>query len=75
MNNNKKNNTSGGSGLGLGGVLGVVFIVLKLVGVINWSWWWVLSPLWISLALTILIVLGLYLYYKWDKKKFKNRWK
>ena len=34
--NNKKNNTSGG--LGLGGVLGVVFIVLKLVGVINWSW-------------------------------------
>ena len=73
--NYKNNNTSSGGGLGLGGVLGVVFIVLKLVGVIDWSWWWVLSPFWIIFLLTILIVLGVYWYYKWDEKKCKNRWK
>lgn len=36
-----------GSGLGLGSVLFVVFLVLKLVGVITWSWWWITAPLWI----------------------------
>jgi hypothetical protein len=60
----RNNNTSSG-GLGLGGVLGVIFIVLKLVGVIDWSWWWVLSPFWITFALGILLVIGLYCYYKW----------
>lgn len=58
-----KNNTSSG-GMGLSGVLGVVFIVLKLVGVIDWSWWWVLSPFWIGLLLSILILLGVYWYYE-----------
>lgn len=32
-------------------VLTVVFIVLKLVGTINWSWWWVFSPTWIVILL------------------------
>lgn len=36
-------------------VLTVVFIVLKLVGVINWSWVWVLAPLWIPFLLYILL--------------------
>lgn len=45
-------------GLGVGDVLLIVFIVLKLCKVINWSWWWVLSPLWIGIILaTVLIVL------------------
>ena len=38
----------------LDGILLVVFIVLKLTGVIAWSWLWVLSPLWIGLILLIL---------------------
>jgi len=42
-------------GIGFSGLLGVAFIVLKLVGVISWSWVWVLSPLWIPLALLIVI--------------------
>lgn len=50
-----KNNKSSGSGIGLSGLLGVVFIVLKLCGVINWSWLWVLSPFWIGLVLTIIL--------------------
>ena len=43
--------------LGIGSVLTIVFVVLKLVGVINWSWWWVLSPLWISFALFLVAVI------------------
>jgi hypothetical protein len=43
------NQSSGG--LGLGGVVFVVFLVLKLLDKIDWSWWWVTSPLWIPFAL------------------------
>lgn len=67
--NNKNNNSS--AGLGVGGVIGIVFIVLKLIGVINWSWLWVLSPFWISWALLILVIIGAFCYYKWSE----NRWK
>ena len=38
------------------GVLAIVFITLKLTGLIAWSWWWVLAPIWIPLA--ILLVIG-----------------
>jgi len=43
--------TSGG--IGFSGLLTILFIALKLTGVITWSWWWVLSPLWISVGITI----------------------
>ena len=36
--------------------LTLVFIVLKLLGKIAWSWWWVLSPLWIPIALALVYV-------------------
>jgi energy-coupling factor transporter transmembrane protein EcfT len=55
MENEKNINTTGG--MSFGGVLTLIFIVLKLVGVIHWSWIWVLSPLWISLGLIIILVL------------------
>ena len=42
-------------GISFGAMLTIVFIVLKLVGVITWSWLWVLSPLWISLALFLVV--------------------
>ena len=35
----------------------VAFIVLKLTGVITWSWWWVLSPLWIPLAVGLIVTI------------------
>jgi len=44
------------SGIGLGGTLFIVFLILKLVGVISWSWWWVFSPLWIPFVLFIIIL-------------------
>jgi hypothetical protein len=36
-------------------LLTVAFIVLKLTGVITWSWWWVLSPIWIPLAIVLIV--------------------
>lgn len=38
-------------------LLTVAFIVLKLTGVIAWSWWWVLAPLWGPLAVVLAIIL------------------
>jgi hypothetical protein len=37
--------------------LTIVFLILKLCGVINWSWWWVLSPAWIPIALVIILII------------------
>lgn len=49
-------NKSGG--IGFFGVLALIFITLKLLGVIAWSWWWVLAPIWIPSAIAIVIVLA-----------------
>ena len=45
---------------GLGTLLTLLFVGLKLTGHIDWSWWWVLSPLWIGLGL--IVVFGAILY-------------
>ena len=37
------------------GLLGVAFIVLKLCGVISWSWWWVTAPFWIPAAIGLAV--------------------
>lgn len=49
--------TSSSSGIGLTGLLTVLFIGLKLTGYITWSWLWVLSPIWIPFSLTLLLFL------------------
>jgi hypothetical protein len=51
------NNSSSSSGIGFGGVLFIVFLVLKLTGNINWSWWWVTSPLWIPLGIVLTVAM------------------
>ena len=43
------------SGIGFGGLLAIVFIVLKLLNVIAWSWLWVLAPIWIPVAIAIVL--------------------
>ena len=53
----KNNSTKGsGGGIGFAGLLTVAFIVLKLCHVINWSWFWVLSPMIFGISLTLIIV-------------------
>jgi len=51
-----ENNSSSSSGIGFTGLLTVLFIGLKLTGFIDWSWWWVLSPVWISLSLVVMLL-------------------
>lgn len=59
MDNNKKVYASGG--MGFAEVIQVVFIVLKLCHVINWSWLGVLAPTWISIGLVLLVLLMLFI--------------
>ena len=53
-------NTSS-SGIGLDIILFVVFLILKLTNVIDWSWWWITAPLWIPLCIVVvfLVIVGL----------------
>jgi len=71
------NDTSTG-GIGFAGALTIVFIGLKLANIITWSWLWVLSPLWISFLLGIIIlgIIGvgfLFFYISEEKKKTKRK--
>ena len=73
--------SKGSSSVGLGfcDVLTIIFVVLKLCGVISWSWWWVLSPFWIGTIIWILVFVGAYIYCVLDSKKYtkkdKGKWK
>lgn len=66
------NRNCSSSGIGICGVLTIVFVVLKLVGVINWSWLWVLCPLWIDILLTVIVLVIVAII---DNKVRKKTWK
>ena len=55
------NKTTASSGIGFSGLLAILFIALKLTGVITWSWLWVLAPIWITFIFVvfILIIVGI----------------
>lgn len=55
----KANNNS--NGIGFVGALTIAFVVLKLMKIIDWSWWWVLSPLWISMLVAIAVIAVVFL--------------
>jgi len=52
----KTMSSSSSSGISFPGALTVLFVGLKLTNVITWSWWWVLSPIWISLSLAVVVI-------------------
>ena len=59
----ERHSTTVNDGVGFAGLLTIAFIVLKLLGIITWSWIWVFSPIWIEailivLLLAVLIILG-----------------
>jgi protein-S-isoprenylcysteine O-methyltransferase Ste14 len=68
---------SSNGGVGFTGLLTIAFVVLKLCKVIDWSWWWVISPILISIGIVILVLgsIGLYWLYKSykQKKAFEKR--
>lgn len=66
MSNSNSTTTSGG--IGLSGLLTVAFVVLKLCHVIDWSWWWVLSPLWISWIVAIILIIVMIFLGAWSSK-------
>lgn len=65
MSSNNSSSTS--SGVGVTGLLGVSFVVLKLINVINWSWWWVTAPFWVPIVLGIAFII-LYFILKYISK-------
>jgi hypothetical protein len=50
-------------GLGLGTVLFLIFLILKLTNTIDWSWWWVFSPLWIPIVMIVLLSILMILFF------------
>ena len=63
-----KSSVNVNGGVGFIGLLTLVFIALKLTGHINWSWLWVLSPLWISGLLGILFIAIFVFFIAWLNK-------
>ena len=57
MNEKNVSFKAGGGGLGFFGALQIVLIVLKLCKVINWSWWWVLTPIWVELLIVAIFII------------------
>lgn len=51
--------SSSSGGIGFTGLLTIVFITLKLLGYITWSWLWVLSPIWISILVIFCFAVGM----------------
>ena len=54
---NKNNSSSVGTVIGFTGLLTMVFITLKLLGKITWSWLWVLSPIWIDVGIICIVLI------------------
>lgn len=57
MSKNGSTGCAGSAGIGFTSALTLLFVALKLTGVIEWSWVWVLSPMWISFVLSVAIVI------------------
>ena len=56
MNTTVTQNNNSSGGIGCLGLLTILFIGLKLCGVIDWPWLWVLAPAWIGLCITLLVL-------------------
>jgi len=50
-------NGSSSGGIGFFGLMFLIFMTLKLTGVIDWSWWWVTAPLWGGFALIFIVIM------------------
>lgn len=53
-------------------LLSVAFIVLKLCNVIDWSWWWVLAPIWIPIALVVILLILKFIVEDAQIRRFKS---
>ena len=60
--------SSSSGGIGFIGLLTILFIAFKLLGIIEWSWAWVLSPLWIGVIVVVLLLAALFALYLWSER-------
>lgn len=60
-------------GIGFCGLLTIVFIVLKLIGIIDWSWIWVFAPLWIDFIIALFIIVIFIIFCKMKERDLKWR--
>ncbi len=58
MSSSSSSSSSSSGGIGFFGLLTILFIALKLLGYIDWSWWWVLSPIWGCALFIVLLIVG-----------------
>ena len=56
-----QSNSTNNHGITFGGALALLLIALKLIGVINWPWVWVLSPIWIGLVIGVVAIVVLFI--------------
>ena len=56
-----KESSGASGGVGVCTVVGIVFVILKLTKLIDWSWWWVLAPFWIPVALVLVLFIIVFL--------------
>lgn len=63
--------SSSSKGLGFTGALTIAFIILKLTNVISWSWFWVLSPIWISICIWLIFIIAMGVGFLWLIKEEK----
>lgn len=68
-----ESSSSSSSGIGFFGALGLLFIGLKLGGVISWSWWWVLLPMYGGLVLVVLFFAGFFLWHYIADKRAERK--
>lgn len=61
--------SSNSGGIGFCGLLTIAFITLKLTGFIAWSWWWVLSPLWLGFSLVMAVIAVMFIFTMLSVKK------
>ena len=68
-----KNESNSNSGMSFFGTLTLIFVVLKLCNVINWGWLWVLSPLWIGIAIYVLFVVIVSIIINWGGRYARRK--
>lgn len=66
----ERESSSSTGGIGFAGALFLVLLVLKLTHVIDWSWWWVTAPLWMSFVVFILIIIGFFALKWYIRRKY-----
>lgn len=66
MSSESKSN--GAAGIGFFGLLQIAFIILKLCGVITWSWWAVFIPTWVNIGIVVVIFIVLWICWVWMKR-------